>query len=288
MSARRQGFTLVEMLIVALLGAVVMGAVYQTLTVEYRSNRQINAVVATQQTIRTSVQMLQADLREVSAKAGDITYANGDSIRFRAMRKIGFVCAHPPSDAVHLDFFIMAGDNLTATDSVIVQASRDTTTVTDDTYYVGLVSPTGSSGSCTVPSTGPLSHMSVVAQRIAFSWAGAAPGSLAEIDNGDMLRSFDTITYGLTLKNGNYVLGRQVNTDTMVTLIGPLAPPASGGLSLTYYDTLNAVIPAANLSSSLGKIGRIQVKVAGRTAGAPGPGGTYTDTLVSDVFLRGN
>ena len=280
MNARARGFTLIEILIVALLGAIVMGAVYQTLTVEYRSNRQINAVVATQQTLRTSMQFLQSELREVSSRAGDVTYANADSIRFRAMRKVAFVCGHPSTS--QLDVYTLGGQ-IANGDSVILFASKDPSTIDDDTYYVGYVNSTPSASTgCTTLNTAPWTSMSVQGNRITVAIAGSPP--LTDINNGDPVRSFETVTYGLASKNGSWVLGRKSMTDTMVALIGPLAP---GGLALSYFDTTNAAI--GNVSASLGNIGRIRIQITGRTSGAASPnGGTYSDNLMSDVFLRGN
>ncbi len=280
MNSRRQGFTLVEMLIVAVLGAVIMGAVYQTLTVEYRSNRQINAVVATQQTLRTSMQFLQSELREVGASAGDITYANSDSIRFRALRKVAFVCDTPGSGLLEA---YRVGAPFDVNDSVVISASRDTTTIVDDTFYVGLINaaPSAASG-CGTLTTGPWPSMSVQARRFNVSNSVVT----GDVRIGDPIRSFETITYGLVSKSGSWVLGRKSGTDTMVALIGPLASPAQGGLVFTYYDTLNQLIPASSVASELNAIGRVQIKLTSRTRSNAGT--FYSDTLLSDVFLRGN
>ncbi len=284
MNARQQGFTLVEMLVVAVLGAVVMGAVYQTLTVEYRSNRQINAVVATQQTIRTSMQMLQSELREASSTGSGITAASATSITFRALRKVGFVCDHPPSDASHLEFYTMGG-GLAAEDSIILQATRDPNTIIDDTFYVGQVngSPSGA-GNCTSTLTAaPWTSMSVQTQKVGFTWNTAPASLVSDIADGDAIRSFETITYALASINGRWVLGRQLNADTMVALIGPLT---SNGLSLAYYDLNNNLIAAGSVSANLRNISRIQITITGKNP--TNAGASYSDQLTSDIYLRGN
>ncbi len=291
MNARRQGFTLVEMLVVAVLGVVIMGAVYQTLTVEYRSNRQINAVVATQQTIRTSMQMLQSELREVSSTGGSITAASATSITFRAPRKVGFVCDHPPSDASHLEFYTVGG-GFAQGDSIIVQATRNPDDISDDFFYVGQIngSPSGA-GNCTSTLTAaPWTSMTggVQTQKVGFTWNGTTPGSYAEINDGDVVRTFERVTYALASINGRWVLGRRATTaataaDTMVALIGPLA---SNGLQLQYYDLNNTLIAAGSVSTNLNNISRIRMTIIG--VNPTNAGATYSDRLTSDIFLRGN
>ncbi len=287
MNPRAQGFTLIEMLIVTLLSAIVMGAVYQTLTVQLRSNRQVNAVVGTQQTIRTGVQILQSELREVGGRPGDIRAAAPESLRVRVLRKAGFVCVVPnvagTSIVVHT-----VGEAFANSDSLLFYASR-AGGPEDDTIRLAAVNgtPTAAAG-CTKLTGMPWDSLQADVETLNVSLANA-PLLLSEIKPGDPIRSYRTITYGIFQKGSRWVLGRRVAGDSVVTLIGPLATPANGGLVLSYRDTRNQPIDASNLAALKDSIARVRVSIKGSMRGAPGSvGGVYTDSLVADIFLRGN
>ncbi len=291
MNSRAQGFSMVELMIVAALSAVVMGAIYQTLTVQQKSNRQLNAVVATQQTLRTSMQFLQGEFRELGPTSGDITAAAPESLTFRALRKTGIVCAHPGNP--NLDVYSIGGA-FSAGDSLVLFADMGDKGFANDTIRIGYVAaaPTAAAGTCaSVPSGRPWSDMNMGTARlnVALTTPGA---SLSDISNGAVVRSYEKLTYGIFEKGGRFVLGRRggAATDTVVSLIGPLAPPAQSGLKLEYFDTLNHALPGGILSTANTRlVGRIRLTLRGSTRGAgSSTKPTYSDTLVTNIYLRGN
>ncbi len=272
MTARRAGFSLVELLIVVVLGAVVMSAVYQTLAVQERTSRQLNAVITTQQTMRTAVQVLAAELRQSSANGGDIAMASTDSIRFRVLEKVGFVCttdATGPSIDVHrmgtLDF---AKD-----DSILIFADHAPDTGGDDAWNVTGVANTPSHTTCSTSWPGTTDD------RI----GGISGSALSGVLEDAPVRSFRWVTYGLYQIAGQWSLGRRIAGDTAVALIGPLAPPAQNGLVLGYLDASGAAtINPANIAL-------VTITAKGLT---PGTGSSsarvYADSLTTQVYLRGN
>lgn len=287
MNARAQGFTMIELLIVTLLSAVVMGAVYQTLTVQLRSNRQVNAVVNTQQTIRTAVQILQAELREVGGRAGDVLAAGPDTLTVRSLRKVGFACDSASGSTIGT---WTIGDAFANKDSLLVYTTRNPG-MADDTLRIAYVNSDPSASACTgnpVPAGMPWDSLKVSRQTLSLNMGS---GAITDISRGDPIRSFRHVTYGIFYRGDRYVLGRRVGSDSVVTLIGPLAPPDSGGMVMTYYDTRNQPLSSAQLAAQASRdsIARINIRVKGSTRGAPGsPGGVYRDSLVADLFLRGN
>src|SRR5687768_2711333 len=90
---QRAGFSLVEMMLVVLLGSVIGSVAYESIVVQERSARHQAAVINGRQNGRTAIEMISSELREISAVDGDIVAATDTSITFRALRKAGVVCA---------------------------------------------------------------------------------------------------------------------------------------------------------------------------------------------------
>ena len=93
----RGGFTLVELLIVAVLGVIVVGATYQMILTSQRAYTTQTAQLQGQQTVRAGIDILFAELRELSGVEGDILEMNPDRIEIRAMRAFGLVCDVNPT-----------------------------------------------------------------------------------------------------------------------------------------------------------------------------------------------
>lgn len=274
MQTRRAGFTLVELLIVMLLGSLVLGAVYQTLISQQRSTRQTYAIIATQQNTRIGLELLASDLREVSATDGDIIEAGARSIRYRALRKGGIVCAVDGSGA-WIDVAEIGG-SFAADDSVVIfNDGPNPNSAIDDGWTLARIQSVGS-GSCAG------SPVSVNVNRLSFSTA------LATIQRGAPVRSFTQVGYRIVDQGTAGVLYRMQGADSVAVLDG-LRPSAQDGLRLSYWDTAGAAISYTNLSSQLNRVGRIRIKLTGSlVGGGTGNNREFTDSLVSTVFLRGN
>lgn len=279
MNSRRDGFTLIELLIVAVLGAVVLGAVFQTLAVQQRAMRHEGTVITTQQNNRLALQLLSGELRELSSNGGDIIAAGKDSIRFNAVRKIGFICFE--DSAANAMTLYRLGDQAFATgDSLMIFRDGDPTSATDDSWIKRGAGTVGAaSASCTGTWTG--------ATKQGFS--GLAAGTLSGVVTGAPVRSFERVTYALREIAGEWSLARRGPgaTDTMVALIAPLASASDSGLVLNYADTMGTTIAAANVATSLAKIGRMTIKVKSKNPGAT-RGTMYMDSLRTQINLRGN
>src|SRR5690606_26174770 len=87
------GFTMVELLVVVIVGALILGATFQVLGMQERSYRHQGAAMATQQNIRAALDVLESELREISASGGDLTMIQPESLTFRAYRAGGFICS---------------------------------------------------------------------------------------------------------------------------------------------------------------------------------------------------
>jgi prepilin-type N-terminal cleavage/methylation domain-containing protein len=280
MQSRRGGFTLAELLIVALIGSIVLGTAYQTIIVQQKAIRQSYAIVGTQQNVRTAMQVLTSDLREISATDADITRADSVSIGYRAMRKAGVVCV---SDTTSGTYVVVAtiGDAFVAGDSLLVYADGAGTGMTDDRWIQTTVSSVASSTLC--PSHPLVSSI----QRINF----ASPATLM-VRPGAMVRSFVPVLYRITNVGNEGHLIRGEGPDT-VAIVEDLSTIANQGLRFRYWDTARVQISSSALAASQSQrnmLSRIQVKLRGTAVGGSSAVATreFSDSLVTNVYLRGN
>jgi len=274
MQSRRDGFTLVELLIVLVLGSLVLGAVYQTVVTQQRATRQTYAIIETQQNTRIGLELLASDLREISATDRDLVAAEANAIRYRAMRKAGIVCAKDGGGS-WIDVAVI-GEAFVRDDSVLIfNDGANPNSAVDDTWLPARVTGV-SSGSCPgFPGAPAINRLTTGL-------------SLSTIQRGAPVRSFTHTGYRLVDEAGGGVLYRMQGADSVVVLDG-LRTVAQDGLRLLYWDTAGAAIPYTSLASRLNEVGRIQLKLTGTAVG----GGTgsermFTDSLVTMVYLRGN
>jgi prepilin-type N-terminal cleavage/methylation domain-containing protein len=270
MNARRQGFTLVELLVVTLIGSVVLTAVYQTLTIQERSNRQQIAVVTTQQNTRTAIALVASDLREVSAKDDDIVDATSTSIRYRALRKAGFVCDKDHTGGNNWMDVVVLGQDFANADSVVIFQDNVTTSALDDSWTRAAVS-NASTGTGLCPGN-PATSI----QHVQFPGA-----TLTLVDTGALVRSY--VNVGYRALNG--VLYRMEGIDS-VPVVEDLA--AVEGLQLRYFNAAGTQITPSTAALRQ-QIMRIEIKARGSVIGGQsGSNRVFSDSLVGQVFLRGN
>ncbi|MBI4544079.1 MAG: hypothetical protein HY703_02660 [Gemmatimonadetes bacterium] len=274
---KRSGLTLVEMLIVLVLGFITLSAVTETLLVQERGYRQLGAMVTTQQTTRGALATLAAELREVSARGGDLVLATPDSVTLRAYRRLGFVC-NPDAPGKRMDVWQL-GEPFAVGDSITVFADGDTLSSADDTWRFMKIA-------------------AVEAVACDVTWPGATPRRLRvtsldsvkvyAVRRGAMGRGFTRLTYGHYQIDGQWVLGRHGPGEAPVALLGPLASPAEGGLAFAFYDAAGAQISPGDAAGRASVV-RLEIKVRGAIPGASLlDGEAYVDSLVTQLYLRNN
>lgn len=287
MKARREGFTLAELLVVAVMGTIILGAVYQTLVSQERSVRQSYAIVGTNQNLRTAMMVLTSDLREVSATDGDIVTADSVQIIYRAQRKAGVVCASDTTTGAWVDV-VYFGDAFSASDSVLVYADgANAESANDDGWLSRVASSVGGTANCV---GNPISATAI--QRITFTAAATST-----IRPGALIRSWVRVRYALQNSGteGNLVRGEGADatpSGSSTPIVEDLGTISEQGLRFRYWDTTRTAITNLTTQAQRNTIGRIQIKLRGKAVGAgSGRTGTvreYSDSLVTNVYLRGN
>jgi prepilin-type N-terminal cleavage/methylation domain-containing protein len=255
MTRGRKGFTLIELLIVTVLGALVVLASLQVLLVNRRAYTAQAATIAGQQTTRMGVEILFAELRELSPAGGDILEMTQDSLRVRLMRKFSIVCATdfastPPSVTVIRDFVLNNGDTLyimggtnqfVAGDSVFIFADNNEKTQSDDAWIAAEISAVESLVTTVCPQDlDP-------ALKLEFN----GQGSLFAADSvgiGAAVRSYEEFAFGTTTLNGDVYLARR-DTGRYVPMAGPLAP--TDGLEFVYRDLMGDVTAVDTLVAQI-------------------------------------
>lgn len=268
MSARdKRGFTLVELIVVAVLGTVILLAGYSTLITNRRAYTVQRARVQGQQTLRTSADVLMGELREISLDGGDLLNIGDDFVELRAVRGFGFVCKVDYSQTPPLFRTRLLHGVISATDSAVVFAENDPELEDDDAWLSGHVTSAGPSGtSC--PSGDP-------AWRVYVDDLGTTDS----VRVGAQIRGFQRFKYGLRALDRESYLSRERPDGTVEPVVGPLGDPSRQGLEFEYFDETGAPVAApADVE---------WIRVILRTPLYPvGGGRTISDSLVVQVHPR--
>lgn len=281
MNARADGFTLVEILIVTLLGSLVMASIYQMINIQDRTTRQQYAMIQNNQNARMALSVLSSDLKEISARDGDVTYADSTILEFRALRKAGVACNKDAGNS-YIDVMEL-GDAFAAGDSVLVFADGTSTGSARDDGWLRLQVSSVGNGVC--------AQNALAAANIRRLNFAATP--LATVFAGALVRSFTRTRYSLTDSGEFGQIQRQEGAAAAIPVIDGLATTAEGGLHIRYIDSTSTVIPYTGLRSGgarLSHIMRMQIKVRGKspTQVAKTGANRFTDSLVTQVYVRGN
>ena len=263
-TADPRGFTLVELMIVAVVGAMVVGATYQIMLSSQRALTIQTAQVQSQQTVRAGLDILFAELRELSRAEGDILTMGPDRIQIRAMRAFGLVCGVDPSGSpVRVQ---KIGQFFAAGDSIMVFADNRVEIASDDTILSRRVASIDSTQTC--PGGDVAQSLTVPALVSAFA--------TDTLRIGAPVRGFTIYTYGLYSLDGDFYLACRSGTTT-APLVGPLS---SNGVSFIYTDSLG------NVTTNPRAVSQIEVALRSESRVRDMQGRIVKDSLTTAIFLR--
>ena len=229
----RGGLTLVELLIVVVLSMVIVGSVLQILISSRRTFTAQSATIVGQQSTRMAIDVLFAELREVSASGGDILSMTDSTITVRLMRKFSVVCdtiwSGPQPQVVVYDSLgpvsVMGGGNTFTTDSVLIFAENDEGLDSDDIWVEAVITSTDNTVDCTSGDEGLLLEFS----------GQAATFATDEVQIGAPVRSYLSYHLGVA--------------DAWQPLVGPVRETEP--LSFAYYDQYGTVTTDRTLVSQI-------------------------------------
>jgi prepilin-type N-terminal cleavage/methylation domain-containing protein len=238
----RSGFTMVELIVVVVLGSLILMAAYQILATNTRIYAVNNARVQGQQNLRGALDILSGELREISGPGGDLVVTEPEYLTIRAQRTFGLVCAvNYAANPVELTAF-RVGPAFRAGDSVFVFHDNDPDRASDDEWFGGVISAVDSTTTCAGSPAQTL--------RIPFlrTTATAIPPDSVRV--GAPLRGFEVYTYGQVEIDGELYLGRQLRgASAPDPLVGPLQP--DNGVTFRYLDSLGHVTTVDTLVAQI-------------------------------------
>ncbi len=263
------GFTIIELIVVALLGTVLIGAVFQVLTINQRAYTLQGAEMRTQGAVRASADVLFGELREISPEQGDIIDMKPNSIEVRVGRGHGLICQFDVTGVPQVTI-VNSALQLATGDSVFVLSDNNITISTDDVWLSGRVSAASAPGVCN----------GLGSQTI---WLSGMEADIAAnpISTGSLVRGFEHVKYSLLLVDGEWYLGQQVSGGSTQPVAGPLLPAGGKGLEFTYLDEFGVVTVDPLLVSRIDVVLRSASVVHNVNTGA-----AVSDSLVFQIQTR--
>jgi prepilin-type N-terminal cleavage/methylation domain-containing protein len=270
MTRDRKGFTMVELLVVTVLGLLVLMAAMTILITNQRTYTAQNAVIQGQQATRMALEVLVNELREVSPSGGDILAMSGDSVRVRLMRKFSIVCENWDGSGQPFQKVLnLPGRRFEAGDSVFVFADNNEKTDDDDAWIKASVTAVDTTQAC--PQNGePATLLRFNGQAGLFTTDSVGLGS--------PVRSHDRFTFGLTTYSGAPYLGRRQGTGSMIPVVGPLR--SGTGFALEYRDAMG------NTTNVPANVRQIVVTVRTGSGVLNSQGREVADSVTSWVYTR--
>lgn len=270
---RPRGFTIVELLVVVVLGTLLLAGALQVLTTNRRVFTVQNSKVTAQQSTRAAMDVLFSELREVSSAGGDVLDFDSDTLAVRAMRRIGVVCDALP--ATHgstpqllvrrvVEFFELG-------DSLFAFADNDEFLTSDDTWVQAMVTAIDTTAVC---------PDGAAAQLMTFN-GQSGPFKADSVQVGAPVRSFEHVSYGLGTYAGQTYLGRSVAGGDWAPLVGPLVGTVGRpALEMSFLDGDGNVVTAP------ADVRQMSVMLRSWGKARDASGALVVDSLSSRIFLR--
>lgn len=274
MRIRQAGFTLVELLVVTVLTALVLGGVYQTLIVQEKTYEAAGLLIHDQESLRTALGILESELREVGSIGGtdiggsDIGVATADSVTFRAHRKTGFICKLSRNEKWAIVWTL--GDPFESGDPLLLFVDNDSIRYADDRW-----------------DTTAVTNVTTTEDSDCTNYWPDAPLQLLKMENHDLtgvrvggpLRSYEWVTYGLyEFGPMGWGLGRTRENQRPAYLVGGLAGPGEG-LRFRYFT------PTGAETNDPTQVSRVQITVQ---SDPPGNTDVTAAQMTTNLFLRNN
>jgi prepilin-type N-terminal cleavage/methylation domain-containing protein len=262
----RAGFTLVELLVVVVLGTLLVMVVSQVFITNSRIYTVSNAQIQGQQTIRGGISVLFGELREISIQGEDLEVMDPDQLVIRTQRAFGLVCDTDYSKSPEELTVVTVGTVFWPGDSVFIFADNDPQRTSDDVWLARRIRTVDSTAEC-----------------------GGRPAQVLGIEHlastddtvrvGAPVRAFERFTYGAFVIDGDTYLGRQARgASAPDPLVGPIVP--SGGVVFRYLDAREQVTTVPT------DVAQIEVTLRYESEARRAGGERVGDSVVTRIYPR--
>jgi prepilin-type N-terminal cleavage/methylation domain-containing protein len=296
---RRDGFTLVELLVTLVMLSLVMGTVMSVLARQQRFYSGVGSVIQTRGQVRQALGLLPGELRALSPSEGDIYAMTDSSIEFRGITGSSIACSKFSTTVVLPPLSLAKGNTLTSWltkpvpgDSILLLSDSTSTRLSDDGWRAHRITAvsevTGWSG-CTA-----WSKYVTAADESKPSYKLTLSTSVSStVKTGAPVRFFRRVHYSLyKTSNGQWFLGyydclptATPNCSAIQPVSGPYRPyaPASSGtsgLTFAYYDSTGA--PTSNRLA----VARIDIIARGESKRPLWSSQLFSDSLAISIGVR--
>lgn len=252
--SRRGGFTLIELVMVAVLAVLVLGGMMNVLVRQQRFYRGTADLLEARSQTRQAAGILPSELRSISPVGGDIVAMTDSSLEFRATVGSSVLCTIsggevvvPPTNPARGNIASTWGAEPAVGDTVLIFNDGPTTSVSDDQWVPYEIGPsiTTVTGACPA-STGLTQAADASKTSLKFAVVGGLGPTIVA---GSPMRFIRRARYSLyAASNGQWYLGYcspSCGVDGPSPIAGPFVPhsDAAPGLSFTYLDD-NGVVTA--------------------------------------------
>lgn len=264
----RSGFTLVETLVVAVLGVFLFLALYGTVVSSSRTYALQESWARGGPMNRSGASVLFRDLREISPGDGDLIRLESRGIGLRAARRLALVC-QVLEDGTRPRLRVRSvGPALRDGDSVRVLFDHDPSVPGDDEWHSAVVADVNPGRSC--GGTSGARDLSLEGLSDDESPGGLHPGA--------PIRSFVHVSYDLRGTDGEGELVRVEGGDAPRTILGPLDPDS--GVHFSYLDARGRTTEVPS------EVVQVEVTLRGPAEGDGGRAGPGIGAVTARIHAR--
>jgi prepilin-type N-terminal cleavage/methylation domain-containing protein len=290
---RRRGYSLVELLISMAMLGIIGSALAQIMMGQQRFYQRTVEQMAVRRELRTSINLLPAELRGLASAGGDLVDFNATSVTFRSTLGVSLVCAKSSTTSIDLPPLSSSKTITTAwytapsAGDTVFALRNDSSGVKGEFWSAHrITSVTTATSYCPAsPFIDAVNDAAKARYRLVVS--PVLPDSVVV---SSPLRFTRTGKYALTQQpSGRYYLTRAEYVNgawaTAVPVSGPYMAPANsgGGMTLAFYDSTGVLVASA---ANATKVARVDLTLRAQGLSSSGNFGTRSTAVIDSVSLR--
>jgi prepilin-type N-terminal cleavage/methylation domain-containing protein len=277
---RRQGFSLVEMLVAIVIFGLVAASLNKVFAAQQRLAVTQVEQASLQSNVRSGSTIIASELWELASDAAggsDIIAFDGGGLTYRAMRALGLACQVSRTETrIRTSPLYQYRDIVPGQDGLLLWVEGDPDISSDDRWLqLSITAVAGGSNCGGAPAialtTSPIDTLTT---------------PLSYVVTDAPIRTYETMELRTVMQGAQYWLGARSVSGGETTVTPVAGPVLATGVRFAYLDSLGAVTTVA------GQIRSIRISLYGeseravRTVGSPTGLRPIQDSLITTVTLR--